>query len=123
MIMRLNDCTAIRRIRFKAIWPTAPRDFVLLTTWTELPDGTIIISSRSAPNSMYPKEAEVVRGNIQVSGYIIRPIDSPEGKECEVTLCAHSDLGGTLPIGIINMLSSAAPLKILSTISQLVSEA
>lgn len=121
--MRLNECTSVRRIRFKAIWPTAPRDFVVLTTWTELPDGSILISSRSAPNSLYPKEAEVVRGNIQVSGYLIRPIDGSDGKTCEVTLCAHSDLGGTLPIGIINMLSSAAPLKILSTISQLVGEA
>jgi hypothetical protein len=39
---------------------------------------------------------------------------------CKVTLCAHTELGGTLPASVINMLSTSAPLKMLSAIREIV---
>ena len=39
---------------------------------------------------------------------------------CKVTLCAHTELGGTLPASIINMLSTSAPIKMLSQINDIV---
>jgi hypothetical protein len=65
---------------------------------------------------------EYVRGHLYVSGYIIREIKNVDTGEsdCHVTMCAHSDLGGTLPVSIINMLSSSAPIKMINAISSLV---
>lgn len=107
---------------FKAIWPTAPRDFLVCTTWNELDDGTILISSRSAWNELYPPENGYVRGFLNISGYHITPCHGHgQGDEqgCSITMCAHSDLGGTLPIGIINMLAFSAPIKMLAAITAL----
>jgi hypothetical protein len=37
-----------------------------------------------------------------------------------VTLIAHTELGGSLPASVINMLSTAAPLKMMATLASLV---
>lgn len=57
-----------------------------------------------------------------MSGYIIKEVFNANTNDidCFITMCAHSDLGGTLPVGIINMLSSSAPIKMLNAISSLV---
>lgn len=108
---------------FKAIWPTAPRDFLVCTTWNELEDGTILISSRSAWNELCLPEDGYVRGFLNISGYHIVPWKNSSGGEsdlgCHITMCAHSDLGGTLPVGIINMLAFSAPIKMLTAITAL----
>jgi hypothetical protein len=36
---------------------------------------------------------------------------------CKVTLTAHTELGGILPSSVINMLSTTAPMKILTAIN------
>ena len=125
-IIRIDERTVIRRVAFKAIWPTSPRDFIVLTTWTDLPDGSILVSSKSAGNDVGAEEKGFVRGNILCSGYHIRPYtdgtsDIKPG-QCKVTLSAHSDLGGSLPSSIINMLATAAPIKIMSSINDIVTK-
>ena len=103
-------------MKFKAIWPTAPRDFIACTTWSETEDGVILISTKSACNDYFPPKRDYVRGNIVVSGY--RLIPRAQGG-CDVCLIAHTELGGTLPVSIINMLSATAPFKMLSAIKEL----
>lgn len=137
-LVRINDKTTVRRVCFKAIWPTAPRDFLVCTTWQELEDGSILVASRSPAGcfeDLCPQQKNFVRGFINISGYWIQPAETlrrenlADGEEmpppgtCKVTLTAHSELGGTLPSSVINMLSTAAPLKILSAISEICSRA
>ena len=129
LIVQVDERTVINRLCFKPVWPTAPRDFLCCTTWTSLPDGTILVCSRSAPDSVYPIQKGYVRGSISVSGYMIQPCGLLDKKDpfyevnsCKVTLTAHTDLGGNLPSSIINMLSTAAPLKMMSAISDIVSK-
>ena len=125
-VVRINENTSIRRMCFKAIWPTAPRDFVALTSWKENADGSLYIVSRSAPDDIREHEKGFVRGTIEISGYYVQPYgccnDDTEllPDHCKVTLVAHTKLGGTLPSSVINMLSTAAPLKILSAITAIV---
>jgi hypothetical protein len=107
-------------MRFKAIWPTAPRDFIACTSWTEANDGTIFITTRSAPDEFFPRKCDYVRGNIVVSGYKLVPKLSGG---CDLCLIAHTELGGTLPVSIINMLSATAPFKMLSAIAELLKHA
>ena len=109
----VDEKTSVRRIAYKAIWPTAPRDFVVCTSWSELEDGSELITTRSVWDELYPHKEGYVRGFLNISGYHITP--TPEG--CKIMMCAHSDLGGSVPSGVINMLSSAAPLKVLAAIT------
>lgn len=116
-LTRIDDNTAVRRVCFKGIWPTAPRDFVVCTTWVQRPDGSILVVSRSASDDYCPQQKGYVRGFIQVSGYHLIPTDNGE---TDVVLCAHTELGGTLPSSVVNMLSTSAPVKMLQTIGDIV---
>jgi hypothetical protein len=123
-ILRLDACTNVRRLIFKGIWPSAPRDFVVMTTCFRRPDGSAIIASRSATNELEPPVAGFVRGFTQVTGYHVQPYETLSESECAdfpglasggcvVTGLWHSELGGTLPASLINILSVNAPLKML----------
>ena len=78
-------------------------------------------------DDILPPTEGYVRGRLQISGYYIQPFDSLSDKDrvdvpqdgCRVTLTAHSELGGTLPSSIINMLSTAAPMKILASVAKI----
>ena len=82
------------------------------------------------PDKILEVEDGYVRGTIDMSGYWIQPYhtlpkddpyynDDPTVVGCKVTLTAHTDLGGTMPAWIINMLSAEAPLKILIKIREI----
>lgn len=136
MVQQVDANTVIRRLCFKEVWPTAPRDFVVCASWRQNEDGSVSIVSRSVSDDHCAQEKGYVRGFLQVSGYRLEPYDegrpvalplscAKEGKlapgECKVTLLNHTELGGTLPASVINVLSTNAPLKILSTLSSIVS--
>ena len=129
-LVKIDARTAARRICCKPVWPTAPRDFVIVTTWKELGDGCVLVCSRSAPDALFPPVKGYVRGFLNVSGYHIQPratlspsdpsfADCPVDG-CKVTLTAHTELGGNLPSSVINMLSTTAPIKILAAVSSIV---
>ena len=129
-LVKVDSRTAIRRVCCKPVWPTAPRDFLVCTTWKELEDGSIMLCSRSAPDDVLAQQRGCVRGSINISGYWIQPksvlqptdpffADCP-ADGCKVTLTAHTELGGSLPASVINMLSTAAPMKMLTAIGEIV---
>ena len=104
------------------MWPTAPRDFLCCTTWDELEDGSLLICTRSVPNEVLEVEESYVRGEIIISGYWIQPCKNLKKDDayfnessyaCKVTLIAHTDLGGSMPAWLINLLSAETPLKLL----------
>jgi hypothetical protein len=116
MLDEIDDHTAVRRYYYKGIWPTAPRDFILFSTWCELDDGCIIICTMSPPDGFYPMNPNYVRGYSKISGALIRPINPHHGGGCSVSLIGHSDLGGSLPSTIVNMLSVGLPVKMMKKI-------
>jgi len=128
-----SNCANIRRVCYKGVWPTTPRDFIICTSHEVLEDGSILIATTSAPDVACPQHKDYVRGTVHISGYHIQPYNADNvitlescGKstplcpgECKVTLIAHTELGGSLPASIINCLSTNAPVKILSQISEI----
>jgi hypothetical protein len=106
----------LRRYYYKPIWPTTARDFILFSTWKELDDGSILLSTISPPDSLYPHNDGYLRAEIKISGALIRPIESKFGGGCAVTMIGHSDPKGSLPSFIINQLSVTLPLKVLTKI-------
>ena len=113
LIEIVDDRTKIRRYFYKGIWPCSARDFVLLTTWRELDDGSILVSTISPPDEYYPHNDGFVRASIHCSGAHIRPIDSKLGGGCAITVIGHSDLKGSIPSVVINQLSSSIPYKFM----------
>lgn len=123
----MDEKTVVRRLCFKPVWPTAPRDFLCCTTWQELEDGSLLVCTRSAPEVLLAPQKGYVRGSIRISGYFIQPCSVVDKSDpcyfkggCKVTLTAHTDLGGSLPATVINMLSTAAPLKMMAAIADIV---
>ena len=129
-LIKVDERSALRRLCFKPVWPTAPRDFLCYTAWTELEDGSILVCSQSVPDTLLAVQKGYVRGRIVVSGYWIQPLHTLKScdpyynphssRGCKVTLAAHTELGGSLPASVINMLSTAAPLKIMAAVADLV---
>lgn len=130
LLVIVNEQTVIRRMCYKPVWPTAPRDFLCCITWVELEDGSILVCSRAVPNKFLKVKEDYVRGFVDITGYWIQPCDLLDKKDpsymppsskpcCKVTLAVHTDLGGTLPTWIINMLITEAPVKVLTNIGRI----
>jgi hypothetical protein len=119
LLVRVDERTAVRRMKAKGVWPTDPRDFIVCTSWQALTDGSVVIVSRSASDDLRPQKKGYVRGFVQVSGYRIEPLTSSVAhSSCRVTLMAHTELGGSLPATVINLLSVSAPLKIMQSVEK-----
>ena len=64
------------------MWPISARDFVNLTHWRLLGDGTIVIISFSTPfDDLKPTCNNMVRGDMSTAGYIMRPAKNNGGTE------------------------------------------
>lgn len=117
--------TNVRRMCFKPVWPTSPRDFVVATTTYHMADGSALLATRSQSGIM-DEQAGYVRGRLHVSGFLIVPCSLlpedpvagtvPDG--CRVTLVVHIDLGGNLPSGPLNYFTMNAPLRLLSRVKE-----
>jgi len=47
LLRTVDERTSVRLVQMKGIWPTAAREFVLLSSWAELADGSLLIFSKS----------------------------------------------------------------------------
>ncbi|CAM9718016.1 unnamed protein product, partial [Phaeothamnion confervicola] len=124
-----GDC-AFKRTAYKPVWPTAPRDFSLLSMWGTLEDGSAYLCNRSVDHPGCPRVDGWVRGVVMLCGFLMVPTAVPAmqaalpsgsgnpengnggggGGGCTLTMIVHTDLGGSLPASIINVLSTSAPV-------------
>lgn len=120
----------VRLVQMSGIWPTAPREFVVLSVRDDAPDGSVYLCTRSpSHDNIEPESKGYVRGFCQISGYCLQPHscfsdeNRPAGMgkdDIKITLCAHTELGGTLPTSVVNRLSTGAPVNILTAITGVV---
>lgn len=128
-IRAMDPFTNIRRMCFKGIWPTSPRDFVVATTTYPMPDGSVLIATRSVPGE-FDEQPGYVRARLHISGFLIVPCallpDDPVAQTipngCMVSLAVHIDLGGSLPSGLLNMLTMNAPLRLFTRIKEVLAQ-
>lgn len=139
ILARISPYNAVKHMRFKPIFPTSGRDFVVCSTWEgDMYDlEPIIVAATSFKDELAdPKDfSSYVRGSIPVNGYLIEPFESIIPAEVEktltdcklksgdfgpghvkVTFINHLELNGSLPSSVINSLSVSAPVKLLRTI-------
>lgn len=108
VVLPIDARTHIVYQEFERQWPTSPRDFLNLATFT-IKDGCYIIAARSVTLKDHPADNDHVRGDIMGGGFFIKPLSTTS---CHVTFVAHADLKGSLPSGVTKMVSMKQPLVI-----------
>ena len=63
VLERFNANTAVVRWRRRSVWPSAPRDLVLLCHTARVPEGTLILA-RSTEHARAPESEEYVRAEL-----------------------------------------------------------
>ena len=119
ILEQVSDRTQIRLVSCKSVFFTTARDFCVATTVQRGVDGKTLIATTSVDHEDGRDRSGYVRALSLISGYIISPVENhPE--QCEITLLAHMDLGGYLPGAVISFLGLSAPIKMLTTLRELV---
>lgn len=112
---------SMRQVASKGVFPISGREFVIITTVRDLPDGRVAIATRSVDiDEVLPYEG-YVRATNHISGYVIEEATDASGKVyCDVTLLAHADLGGFIPAQIVNLLGTSSTVKVLEKLQALI---
>jgi len=118
MLVKVDDNAMFKRTAYKPVWPTAPRDFCMLSSWGELEDGSAYLVNRSMEHSSCPERVGFVRGFLVIVGFLMVPLPVPESG-CTLTMVVHTELGGNLPASIINRISIGAPEKVTRKIQKI----
>ena len=94
--------------KYKAPMFVSSRDFVMLNQMHKDPDGTIYVIAYSTTHSSMPVNKGVVRAELHIGGWILKPIGS---NETQVDYISKSDLGGSLPKALLNSIAQKQGLK------------
>jgi hypothetical protein len=109
IIYDLSKSLHLVHLLYKGVWPTAPRDFSVMSIQGEVDERTWISSGISVEDPRIPEEKGYVRAQLDVGGYLIRSVPSaPEMSE--VTYVARVDLKGNIPAFAVNKISQSQPL-------------
>jgi hypothetical protein len=118
MIERVDDFAMFKRTTYKPVWPTAPRDFCMLSSWGTLEDGSAFLVNRSMNHPDCPEVKGFVRGFLMMCGFLMVP---SSGNGCTLTMVVHTELGGSLPASIINKISTGAPAQVSTKLQKIFS--
>lgn len=109
VLQELSKSLHLVQLLYKAVWPTAPREFSVLSILGQLDERTWISSGISVNDPRIQPEKGYVRAQLDVGGYLIRSVPSnPEVSE--VTYVARVDLKGNIPAFAVNKISESQPL-------------
>lgn len=105
----ISDGVRIVHLSYKAVWPTAPRDFSLLSVSGQLNDSTWIQIGLSITDPRIPEQKGHVRAHLVVGGYVL--VECPDNPDVsEVTYATKVDLKGSVPSFVVNKVTSNQPL-------------
>ena len=109
IVEEIDKCTRIIYIQTKGIWPTAPRDLVLLSFRARLTDGRLINVTKSVVHPACPDRAaeNIVRMETGIAGQVCAPIPGHPDK-CYVMQIADGNPGGWIPKSVIQYVATKA---------------
>eukprot|EP00640_Fibrocapsa_japonica_P001143 CAMPEP_0113944926 /NCGR_PEP_ID=MMETSP1339-20121228/37922_1 /TAXON_ID=94617 /ORGANISM="Fibrocapsa japonica" /LENGTH=425 /DNA_ID=CAMNT_0000950293 /DNA_START=202 /DNA_END=1479 /DNA_ORIENTATION=- /assembly_acc=CAM_ASM_000762 len=125
MIERVNERAAIRHSYYKPIWPTAPRDFVIITTWEPLPDGRVVVATRSVEHPLVASRTkDHVRARVLCAGYVLEPVVLEDGRvETDCTVIIHTDVScDWLPAAFVNPFTNTRPVGYVQAMQRICRE-
>lgn len=83
----------------KTGFPFRHRDFVDVTAWKRLPDGTVLQAARSCPTAAASLAPTAVRGVVEEWAYVLAPAAAGG---TDLTLVSQTDLAGYMPTPVTN---------------------
>ncbi|KAG6615901.1 2-oxo acid dehydrogenase acyltransferase catalytic domain protein [Phytophthora cinnamomi] len=95
-----NDHTWVDHLTYKAVFPAAARDFVNLTHWRVLRDGSMVVVATCAEDDSFVKnqEPQIVRGKIIMAGFLLTPNEDYTG--VNATYITKVDVKAGIPAGL-----------------------
>ncbi|KAK1947670.1 Dihydrolipoyllysine-residue acetyltransferase component of pyruvate dehydrogenase complex [Phytophthora citrophthora] len=95
-----NDHMWVDHLTYKAVFPAAARDFVNLTHWRVLKDGSVAVVATYADDESFVKnqEPQVVRGKIEMAGFLLTPNEDYTG--VNATYITKVDVKAGIPAGL-----------------------
>lgn len=95
---------------YKGLAIVSGRDFCTFTTQRCLEDGTLISAAKSVEHEKCPGEKKMVRAEIALHGFIIKPTGDTS---CTVDYLTMVDLKGKIPAWVKNKLADEDPLVLV----------
>eukprot|EP01083_Nonionella_stella_P185675 677630_1 len=118
---QMKDCGALEmidencKIEFEEYRSPAPfvgaREFVYVDTIHRLGDGTLISFGRSVLHPARPMSDKFTRAQLKIGGWALMPI-ADEAEKSKVVYLVRADLGGSLPIWLLNQITSDIPMTV-----------
>ncbi|KAE9358749.1 hypothetical protein PF008_g2544 [Phytophthora fragariae] len=95
-----SDHTWVDHLTYKAVFPAAARDFVNLTHWRVLRDGSMVVVATYAEDDSFVKsqEPQIVRGKIVMAGFLLTPNEDYTG--VHATYVTKVDVKAGIPAGL-----------------------
>ena len=114
-LKNFSATTSTNHIVFKQVWPTAVRDMINFTHWRIVSGGKVVIVTYNAEDyhaadqlESLPPPKGAVRANLVLGGYVLAP-DLKSGTT-KVTYLVSSDLRGSIPSRVGNLVARGQPL-------------
>lgn len=119
-LYKIDDNTEVRHVKGVSYTVVSARDFVVVTHVHDMPDQRMtVISSRSVEHPLDPKPSDYVRGQVYLSGYVIRSITD---ELTEVSLIVHLGLNGSIPPSVLYYVGEMGPKSMLTKIKQILED-
>lgn len=96
-------------MRTKGIWPTSPRDALVMSFVEVLDDGRFMNVTKSIDSHPdFVQRPGDVRMLANVAGFIIGPHPSGDANRCVCVQIMDGDLGGWLPASVVSLVTTQA---------------
>jgi len=93
------------RRRYSAPFPLHPREFIVVNVHKQVGDSYLLFST-SVSHFEYPETEDYVRGDMKVSGTILRPF---AGNKTKMTKIVQIDPKGNIPSALVNFVVHDQP--------------
>lgn len=104
-----NTHTFLDYNRFKAVWPSSPRDMYNIVHWRVLDEGKVVLIAYSDKDP-YPEEDGCIRGDLIIAGWVIKPLE--DSSSSQVSFLLQMDLKGSLTHRVKNVVAERQPMVI-----------
>ncbi|XP_064395333.1 uncharacterized protein LOC135342527 isoform X2 [Halichondria panicea] len=108
VVQKISPAVQLVHMLYKAVWPTAPRDFAVLNISGIRDSQTLVSAAVSVTDDRISDEKGHVRGHLDAGGYVIRAVPGNPNIS-EVVYVAQVDLKGSLPAMVTNKIADLQP--------------
>lgn len=109
IVQELTPAVTLVQLLYKAVWPTSPRDFAILSIAGQVDSSTWISSGMSITDHRIPQEKGYVRADLLGGGYVIHSVPG-QAESSVVTYTACVNLKGSIPAFAVNKIAESQPM-------------